>query len=93
MRKTATENKFADKIRFNHKLTSANWDSETHRWTLSIAKANTDETIEITCNFLYMCSGDYSYDQAHDPGLPATDTFKGTLLHPQFWPEDLNYEG
>ncbi|MDA9584071.1 NAD(P)/FAD-dependent oxidoreductase, partial [Porticoccaceae bacterium] len=83
----------ADKIRFNHKLTSANWDSETHRWTLSIAKTNTDETIEITCNFLYMCSGYYSYDQAHDPGLPATDTFKGTLLHPQFWPEDLNYEG
>ena len=63
VRKTATENKFADKIRFNHKLTSANWDSETHRWTLSIAKANTDETIEITCNFLYMCSGYYSYDQ------------------------------
>jgi monooxygenase len=92
VRKTATENKFADKIRFNHKLTSANWDSETHRWTLSIAKANTDETIEITCNFLYMCSGYYSYDQAHDPGLPATDTFKGTLVHPQFWPEDLNYE-
>ena len=93
VRKTATENKFAHKIRFNHKLTSANWDSETHRWTLSIAKTNTDETIEITCNFLYMCSGYYSYDQAHDPGLPATDTFKGTLLHPQFWPEDLNYEG
>jgi len=40
-----------------------------------------------------MCSGYYSYDQAHDPGLPATDTFKGTLVHPQFWPEDLNYEG
>jgi cation diffusion facilitator CzcD-associated flavoprotein CzcO len=93
VRKTATENKFADKIRFNHKLTSANWDSETHRWTLFIAKANTDEAIEITCNFLYMCSGYYSYDQAHDPGLPATDTFKGTLVHPQFWPEDLNYEG
>ena len=93
MRKTATENKFADKIRFNHKLTSANWDSKTHRWTLSIVKAKTDETIEITCNFLYMCSGYYSYDQAHDPGLPATDTFRGTLVHPQFWPEDLNYEG
>ena len=93
VRKTATENKFADKIRFNHKLTSANWNSETHRWTLSIAMANTNEAIEITCNFLYMCSGYYSYDQAHDPGLPATDTFKGTLVHPQFWPEDLNYEG
>jgi cation diffusion facilitator CzcD-associated flavoprotein CzcO len=93
VRKTATENKFADKIRFNHKLTSANWDSKTHRWTLSIVKAKTDETIEITCNFLYMCSGYYSYDQAHDPGLPATDTFRGTLVHPQFWPEDLNYEG
>ncbi|MDB2383631.1 NAD(P)/FAD-dependent oxidoreductase [Porticoccaceae bacterium] len=93
VRETATENKFADKIRFNHKLTSANWDSKTHRWTLSIVKAKTDETIEITCNFLYMCSGYYSYDQAHDPGLPATDTYRGTLVHPQFWPEDLNYEG
>ena len=74
------------------KLTSANWDSETSLWTLTVAQTDTGESVQISCNFLHMCAGYYSYEQAHDPKFPSVDAFKGKLIHPQFWPEDLNYE-
>ena len=92
VRETATENNIEEKIRYSCKLTHANWDSDTSLWTLTVAQTDTGENVQITCNFLHMCAGYYSYEQAHDPQFPSVDAFKGKLLHPQFWPEDLNYE-
>jgi monooxygenase len=92
VRETATENNIEEKIRYNSKLTSANWDSKTSLWTLTVARTNSDESIQISCNFLYMCAGYYSYEQAHDPKFPSAEDFKGPLIHPQFWPKGLCYD-
>ena len=92
VRETAQENRIKEKIQFNSKLVSANWDSGTSRWLLDVARSYTKQHSQISCNFLYMCAGYYSYEQAHDPKFPSMDAFKGKIVHPQFWPEDLNYE-
>ena len=92
VRETAQENHIKEKIQFNSKLVSANWDSDTSRWLLDVAHSDTKQRSQISCNFLYMCAGYYSYEQAHDPKFPSMDAFKGKIVHPQFWPDDLNYE-
>ena len=51
------------------------------------------ETVYYTCNFLLMCSGYYNYDSGHQPEFEGREKFKGTWVHPQFWPEDLDHTG
>ncbi|MCS5595078.1 MAG: NAD(P)/FAD-dependent oxidoreductase, partial [Porticoccaceae bacterium] len=62
VRETATDNKIEEKIRYSSKLTSAKWDSGTSLWTLTVAQADTGESVQISCNFLHMCAGYYSYE-------------------------------
>ena len=62
------------------------------RWT-SRPTAGQGEPEPITCNFLLMCSGYYSYDKPHLPEFPGQEDFEGPFFHPQFWPEDLDYAG
>ena len=92
VRETATENNIEQHIRYGHRLISASWCSKQSLWTLDIRQDNNDALVQMTCNFLYMCSGYYNYDQPHDPQFPDVESFKGTLVHPQFWPEDLDYQ-
>ena len=92
VQETAQENRIEEKIQFDSKLVSANWDSATSRWLLDVARSGTEQLSQISCNFLYMCAGYYSYEEAHDPNFPSMDAFKGKIVHPQFWPDDLNYE-
>jgi cation diffusion facilitator CzcD-associated flavoprotein CzcO len=92
VKETAAENDIDKKIRYSHKLTAANWDSGSSRWTLTVAQTDTGNSVQISCNFLYMCAGYYNYNQPHEPELPQLDNFKGTVVHPQFWPKDLDYE-
>ena len=92
VKETAAENHIDEKIRYSHKLTAANWDSDSSRWTLTVAQTDTGNSVQISCNFLYMCAGYYNYNQPHEPELPQLDNFKGTVVHPQFWPKDLDYE-
>ena len=92
VKETAAENHIDEKIRYSHKLTAANWDSASSRWTLTVAQTDTGNSVQISCNFLYMCAGYYNYNQPHEPELPQLDNFKGTVVHPQFWPKDLDYE-
>ncbi len=80
-------------IRFGHRVTHASWSSESATWTVTAEKVETGETICFTCNMLLMCGGYYRYDRGHDPGFKGTEEFKGTIAHPQFWPEDLDYKG
>ncbi|HET6875450.1 MAG TPA: NAD(P)/FAD-dependent oxidoreductase [Acidimicrobiales bacterium] len=86
---TAAEFGIDKKIRYSQKVTSMSWDSDHQQWAIEV---NGGE-ISYTCNFLYMCSGYYSYDQGYAPEFPGQERFQGTVVHPQFWPEDLDYAG
>jgi cation diffusion facilitator CzcD-associated flavoprotein CzcO len=90
---TADENDIRQHIRFKHKVRSASWSSKTACWIVKAELTETGDTIEFSCNFLYMCGGYYNYEEAHTPLFKGKDDFKGTVIHPQFWPEDLDYSG
>jgi cation diffusion facilitator CzcD-associated flavoprotein CzcO len=78
------------KIRFHHKVRRAAWSSDDARWTLEVLGPD-GEKLTYTCNFLQMCSGYYDYDAGYMPGWPGMERFKGRIVHPQKWPEDLDY--
>ncbi|NNH74630.1 NAD(P)/FAD-dependent oxidoreductase [Nocardia uniformis] len=92
---TATENGIDRHIRFGTKVIAAEWDSTTARWTLTLTQRTGTgvETRNLTCGFLYSCSGYYDYDRGHSPEFPGIDSFGGQVVHPQFWPEQLDYTG
>ena len=76
-------------IRFNHKVIGADWSSAEHRWTLHIDTGDAKEAI--SCSFLFLCSGYYNYEQGYSPKFPGSEDFTGPIIHPQHWPEDLDY--
>ena len=88
---TVREYGLSEKIRFGHHVEAAAWDSRTARWTVT---ARTDGTpVRFTCNFLYMCSGYYRYDAGYTPPFEGAESFRGRIIHPQHWPQDLDYAG
>lgn len=88
LRETASEFGVDRHIRYDHQVTHAEWCSDTARWTLTI-----DGREPIECNFLFMCSGYYSYRGGYTPDFPGIDTYGGQVVHPQEWPDDLDYSG
>ncbi|NNC73735.1 MAG: NAD(P)/FAD-dependent oxidoreductase [Sphingomonadaceae bacterium] len=90
---TATEHGIHDKIRFRHKVKAASWDSETATWTVDVETGENAEPATYTCNFLFMCSGYYDYDGGYTPDWKGMADYRGTLVHPQLWPQDLDYAG
>jgi monooxygenase len=93
IRQTAREHGVEEKIRFHHRVLRAAWSSENAEWTVEAQRSDTGETVVVTCSFLYACSGYYRYDEGHRPALPDVDRFRGPIVHPQHWPEDLDYAG
>jgi monooxygenase len=91
VRDAADENGITAHIRFNHRVRSASWSSSNARWMVEVERTDTGETVRIAARFLMMCSGYYSYAEGHAPDFPGVDQFKGCIVHPQFWPEDLDY--
>jgi len=91
LKETAEENGIDQHIRFGHKVLSANWDWDTAQWTLEVLHEG--RTSVLKTRFLYMCAGYYSYEEGYRPRFEGEETFKGTLVHPQFWPKDLDYSG
>lgn len=91
IRDTAAEAGIEQHIRFGHRVVSAAWSSEDARWTVT-ARTEAGE-VTVTASFLYLCSGYYSYDSGYQPEFPGLGDFGGQVIHPQFWPEDLDYEG
>ena len=89
---TAIEDGIDQHIRFNHKVISASWSSEDARWTLTVSNKTGKGTRQISCNFLSMCSGYYDYDEGFTPEFNGRDDFEGMIVHPQKWPEDLDYK-
>jgi monooxygenase len=90
---TADEYGVRDKIRLQHRVTSAAWSSDDARWTVDVERTDTGESFQMTCNFMYSCTGYYRYDQGYTPDFPGTDRFRGDILHPQHWPEGYDYTG
>lgn len=87
---TVDEYGLQDTIRFDRKVVEARWSSEEALWTVSL-RHGSGRTSTVQCNFLHMCSGYYSYDEGHDPEFAGKADFAGPIVHPQFWPEDLDY--
>ncbi|WP_250008636.1 NAD(P)/FAD-dependent oxidoreductase [Actinoplanes sp. M2I2] len=85
---TADESGISKHIRFGAKAVAADWSSRESRWTVRLADGSS-----MTCGFLYACTGYYSYDAGYQPDFPGLSEFAGRLVHPQFWPDDLDYRG
>jgi len=90
---TATEYGIDEKIHYGLKIVTANWSTTESRWTVTALHEATGETRTYTCGFLISCTGYYNYDAGYLPTFPGADQFKGQFIHPQHWPEDLDYTG
>jgi cation diffusion facilitator CzcD-associated flavoprotein CzcO len=90
---TAADEGIDQHIRFNHRIVSADWSSHDARWYITAERSDTGETVELTCGFVFSCSGYYRYDHGYQPDFNGRDRFEGTVVHPQAWPEDLDYAG
>jgi|TARA_Y100000758_G_scaffold266173_1_gene206224 cation diffusion facilitator CzcD-associated flavoprotein CzcO len=89
----ADENNIKDKIQYHSHVNSVSWSSEEARWTIEYKNKIKDLNEVITCDFLYFCVGYYDYDEAYEPEFKGRDNFKGQIIHPQNWPNDLDYSG
>lgn len=89
VRETAAHYGLDSKIEFGTRVTSLSWDSSKSLWEIT-AQKDGDE-VKFLANFVWCCSGYYSYDQAYTPNFEGVDTFEGEFIHPQFWPEELDY--
>ena len=81
------------RIRFGHKAVDARWSSAEARWTVEAEVESGGARRRFTCGFLYLCSGYYEYDRGFRPEWPGEAEFGGELVHPQFWPEGLDWSG
>ena len=91
LEETIEENDLRKKIQFNKKVIGAAWSSIEALWTLEV-EDQSDKTVEkTTCNILYLCGGYYNYDKGYTPEFKGVENFKGQIIHPQKWPEDLDY--
>lgn len=88
---TAREFGIDRSIRFNHRAQRASWSSHDARWTLEVL-AN-GAPLRMTCRFLYLCTGYYDYERGYLPEFADVERFRGTILHPQAWPESFDYAG
>ncbi len=93
IRDTAQEHGIDRHIRFHHRVLAAEWSSERSRWVVEAERSDTGETVHISCAFLWVCSGYYRYDEGYAPEFPGQEDFAGRIVHPQHWPEDLDYAG
>lgn len=83
----------APQIRYQHKIVAASWSSADNRWTLDVKRGDTGETLRFTTNFLWMCQGYYRQGQGYTPDWPGMADFKGQIVHPQSWPDDIDLNG
>lgn len=88
---TARDHGIECRIRYGTRMIAANWSTPDARWTVEVEAGG--ERRELTCAFLYMCSGYYDYAGGYRPHFPDEEAFGGPIVHPQSWPEDLDYAG
>lgn len=93
VKETAAEYGVDRHIRYQHRARRAEWSSEDATWTVEATREDTGERVRFTCNFLLMCAGYYSYREGYTPEFEGVERFRGRIVHPQEWPEDLDYAG
>ncbi len=93
VRETARDDGIDGHIRFNHRVVGASWSSPEARWTVTAQRTDSNETVTLTCGFLLSCSGYYRYDEGYTPQFDGRERFAGEIIHPQHWPQDLDYAG
>jgi cation diffusion facilitator CzcD-associated flavoprotein CzcO len=87
------ENGLESRIRYRHRISEASWSTDLRLWTLSVIREDTGERLTFTTNFLWMCQGYYRHGEGYTPEWKGLESFKGRIVHPQQWPEDLDYSG
>ena len=87
------EHDLARHIRYGQLVRAAAWDSDAALWTLTVEDRETGRSGPMTCSFLWMCQGYYRHDEGYMPDYPGRERFRGEVVHPQTWPEDLDYSG
>jgi cation diffusion facilitator CzcD-associated flavoprotein CzcO len=87
------DNDLGQHIRYDHKISTASWSSEDNLWTIEGVRTELDEAFRITANFLWMCQGYYRHSEGYTPEWDGMADFEGEIVHPQTWPEDLDYKG
>jgi monooxygenase len=93
LRDTITENGIEANIRFHHKVLGAAWSSDDARWRVDVERLDTGERLTTTANWLFCAGGYYRYDEGFTPHFEGIERFCGQIVHPQQWPEDLDYRG
>jgi cation diffusion facilitator CzcD-associated flavoprotein CzcO len=93
VQETAREYGIDQKIRFHHRVVGAEWSTADARWTVEAMRGDTGETVRLTCGFLFICSGYYRYDEGYTPSFEGMTRFRGRIVHPQRWSDDIEYAG
>ena len=89
LNETVDDYNLREKITYNQKVIASNWVSDSSTWELTVD--DNGQEISMSCNFLFLCGGYYSYDKPYMPDFPGMDAFNGRVIHPQFWDESLDY--
>ncbi|MGL4288769.1 MAG: flavin-containing monooxygenase [Phreatobacter sp.] len=93
MGEVIAENRLAPHIRYRHEIIAADWSPENQRWTVEAVRTDSREKRRFVVNFLWMCQGYYRHAEGYTPDWDGMAAFKGRIVHPQTWPEDLDYSG
>jgi monooxygenase len=93
IRDTSAEGGIDRHIRFNHRVERAEYSTSDARWTVHATRTDTHEQVSISCGFLLVCTGYYNYEHGYTPEFAGIERFAGQVVHPQKWPEDLDYAG
>jgi monooxygenase len=93
VRETAAAFGIDAKIRFQHRVRHLAWSTEDARWTVDVEHGPDREHVQFACRFIFMCTGYYDYDHGYTPDWPGFARFQGRVVHPQQWPQDLDYAG
>jgi monooxygenase len=93
IRETAREHGVDGHIRFGHRAVRAEWSTADARWTVEAERGDGLEPVQLTCGFLFMCTGYYRYDEGYTPAFPGAERFAGRIVHPQHWTGDIDCAG
>ena len=91
LKETVAESGIDKHIRYGQKVVAADWSDADNNWTVRVERDG--EEVEIKTAFLFAASGYYNYDEGFTPEFAGSDDFEGTIIHPQHWPEELDYAG
>jgi len=93
MGEVIAENDIARHVRYHHKINSAAWSTTENQWTIIATRTDSGDEVRFTTNFLWMCQGYYRHSEGYTPQWDGMADYQGTIVHPQNWPEDLDYKG